>query len=157
MDRRGAGRGYYFPMEFFEKLRLDLPDGACWFHALLGDEVVSTELVLLSTATVYSFLGGTAEAAFDCRPNDLLKYEIIRWAKARGYQRYVLGGGYEPGDGIFRYKRSFSPRGTIPFRVGRRIHQPDKYRRLVAARSSYEKALGVHWTPKAGYFPEYRA
>jgi hypothetical protein len=157
MDRRGAGEGYYFPIEFFEKLRRDLPDGTCWFHALLGDRVVSTELVLLSASTVYSFLGGTDEAAFELRPNDLLKYEIIRWTKERGYARFVLGGGYEMDDGIFRYKRSFAPRGTLPFRVGRRIHQPEAYRTLVATRTAYESSRGLDWKPRHGYFPEYRA
>jgi hypothetical protein len=143
LDRRDAAPRYRFPHAFFERL----PEPHLYVHALHDDRVVSSELVLLSTSSGYSFLGGTDSDTFDLRPNDLLKWELILRLKEEGKRRFVLGGGYRADDGIFRYKRSFAPHGLVPFFVGRRILQPDLYREL---------------TERAGagasdFFPAYRA
>ena len=58
----------------------------------------------------------------------------------------MLGGGYEDGDGIFRYKRSFAPHGLVPFFVGRRILDPDLYADLTRR----------HGGGEAEFFPAYR-
>ena len=60
----------------------------------------------------------------------------------------MLGGGYESGDGIFRYKRSFAPHGLVPFFVGRRVLEPELYRDLTESVGS---------SRKTGYFPLYRS
>ncbi|WP_426517616.1 GNAT family N-acetyltransferase [Diaminobutyricibacter sp. McL0618] len=152
MDRRGADGGYYFPREFFEAIHEEMPGQFAYFHAVLEGAIVSTELVLLSKDSAYSFLGGTLDDAFTVRPNDLLKYEVMRWLALSGRRWFVLGGGYEPGDGIFRYKRAFAPGGVRPFAVGMRIIDSNSYRTLVARR------LTVNPEPiRSGFFPEYRA
>lgn len=152
MDRRHASETYLFSPEFFQRLHKGLPGQFIYFHALHQGRVISTELVLVSAENVYSFLGGTDQQAFDLRPNDLLKVEIIRWAKAQGKKRFILGGGYEPNDGIFQYKTAFAPQGIVPFQVGHRILDPQRYNALVAARR-----LTPHWQPRDGFFPAYRA
>ena len=152
MERRGAREEYHFRRGYFERLVRGLPGDFAFFHAIHEGRVVSTELVLVSTRSVYSFLGGTEAAAYPLRPNDLLKWEICLWAMAEGKDRFVLGGGHEPDDGVFRHKIAFAPHGRVPFLVGRRILRPDAYERLVKAR---EQEAG--WGPRAGYFPLYRA
>jgi hypothetical protein len=148
LARRGADERYRFPREFFERIRDRLGGHFVFAHALDGDSVVSTELALLSATSAYSFLGGTDEAAYATRPNDLLKVELFRWAEAAGKQRFVLGGGFEDGDGIFRYKRSFAPHGLVPFEIGMRVLDQDAYDRLT------DQAAGPR---KPGFFPAYRA
>ena len=143
LERRDAPERYRFPREFFERL----PDQRVYVHALHGDDVVSSELVLLSEHNAYSFLGGTESEAFELRPNDLLKWELILWAKEAGKRRFVLGGGYGSDDGIFRYKRSFAPHGLVPFFVGRRVLEPELYRALT-------ERLGV--AGERAFFPAYR-
>jgi lipid II:glycine glycyltransferase (peptidoglycan interpeptide bridge formation enzyme) len=143
LERRDAPARYRFPREFFERL----PDARIYAHALHDGEVVSSELVLLSQLNAYSFLGGTASEAFDLRPNDLLKWELILWAKQAGKRRFVLGGGYGADDGIFRYKRSFAPHGLVPFFTGSRVLQPELYDELT------ERAGG---TGEDAFFPAYR-
>jgi hypothetical protein len=126
LERRDAPERYRFPRDFFERL----PEPRVYVHALQGEDVVSSELVLLSEHHAYSFLGGTDSDAFDVRPNDLLKWELILWAKRAGKSRFVLGGGQSADDGIFRYKRSFAPRGLVPFFVGKRVLEPALYEEL---------------------------
>ena len=156
MDRRQAQTSYRYSLSFFERLAQELKDSICYFHAALTGTIVSTELVLISNSSIYSFLGGTKEEYFDCRPNDLLKFEIIRWARAHEKTAYVLGGGYEPGDGIFRYKLSFAPNGIVPYFQGGRILQPELYDALVLQRECVARMRNEIWSPAQHYFPKYR-
>jgi lipid II:glycine glycyltransferase (peptidoglycan interpeptide bridge formation enzyme) len=147
LERRDAPERYRFPREFFERIHERLAGQFVYAHALHENQVVSSELVLLSARNAYSFLGGTESDAFDQRPNDLLKHEVILWAKDAGKARFVLGGGYGADDGIFRYKRSFAPHGLLPFFIGRRVLQPELYGELA------EKAGA---TGDDTFFPAYR-
>ncbi len=157
MDRRGAEASYYFGRTFLDRLVAGLPGQFAFFHALHGETVVSTELVLVSRDHIYSFLGGTRADAFDLRPNDLLKHEIILWGQRAGKKAFVLGGGYGGPDGIFRYKVSFSPHGEVPFRTGQIIFDQQAYDRLIDARRAWERLQGRVWQPRPGFFPAYRA
>lgn len=152
MARRDASASYRFDLAFFEALAAHLRGSYALFFAHAGGVAVSAELVLLSPTHAYSFLGGTRAAAFPLRPNDLLKHEIIRWARETGRTHFVLGGGFRPDDGIFRYKRAFAPRGEVMFRVGEWTHDVDRYGDLVAKRAAAEPA----WTPESGFYPAYR-
>lgn len=156
MQRRNAKGFYYFDREFFETLIRDLAGNFAFFHAIWNQKVVSTELVLLSTSHMYSFLGGTRGEAFDMRANDILKHSIVEWGVEKGKKAYVLGGGYESGDGIFKYKISFAPNGQVPFRVGSHIYDPTLYMGLVRTRERWESEQGVNWQPRQDFFPEYR-
>lgn len=156
MGRRGARREYYFSRTFFQALHEAVPDGFVYAHAVQERRVLSTELIIVSADNVYSFLGGTDADAFDVRPNDLLKYEVIRWAREEGKRRYVLGGGYRPSDGVFRFKLGFAPGGQIPCRLGRRVFDERLYATLVEARAAFERSSGRAWQPPTGYFPAYR-
>ncbi|MEX2646387.1 MAG: GNAT family N-acetyltransferase [Gaiellaceae bacterium] len=136
LDRRGASTRYRFPRAFFERIRDRLAGQFAFAHVLDGERVVSSELALLSATSAYSFLGGTDESAFELRPNDLLKHELMLWAKEAGKRRFVLGGGHEADDGIFRYKRSFAPHGLVPFEIGMRIFDPERYAELSRGRET---------------------
>lgn len=157
MDRRGAGAGYYFPRTYFEQIHQTLQGQFIYFHAIHDEKVISTELVLVSANNVYSFLGGTDSNSFNLRPNDLLKHEIILWAKNQGKQRFILGGGYEVGDGIYHYKLAYAPTGSMPFFVGHRVLIPELYNQLVENKIALAKSEGRKWIPSTDYFPKYRA
>jgi hypothetical protein len=156
MDRRGAGSGYYFPREFFQAICTELLGQFAFLYAEHGGRVVSSELVLVSERAAYSFLGGTRDDAFDLRPNDLVKHHVILWAREQGRDRFVLGGGYQPDDGIFRYKLSFAPGGVVPFHTGARLLDAERAGVLVRARHRHAAAAGTEWAPRPGYFPPYR-
>lgn len=149
MERDHAKKYYYFEREYFQQIIESLPDRYVFFHVTLDNRIISTELVLYSERYAYSFLGGTLDEFYPLRPNDLLKYEIIKWCKEKGIKAFVLGGGYNGKDGIYRYKKSFAPESDTPFYVGRKIFRMDIYEKLVAIRKNI--------TPiKEEYFPLYR-
>ncbi len=157
MARRNASAEFNFPASFFESIACELGGQFALFIASHNDRAISVELVLVSADTVYSFLGGTNEETFDVRPNDLLKFEVIQWAKARSKKRYVLGGGYAPDDGIFRYKKAFAPNGLTPYYTSSRVFDQGVYDRLVDSRRAAGQRRGhSDWQTSRNYFPEYR-
>jgi lipid II:glycine glycyltransferase (peptidoglycan interpeptide bridge formation enzyme) len=103
MDRANAEGEYYFSKEFFETI-VSMQDNIMFFHVVYEGKIISTELVIYGAKNCYSYLGGTDRDYFDQRPNDFLKYEVIKWAKEKGLKNFVLGGGYGSDDGIFQYK-----------------------------------------------------
>ena len=153
MRRRGATDWYFFPRSFFEDLVKRLAGQYVFFHALHAGQVISTELILLSKEHAYMLLSGTREEAYPLRPNDLLRHRTVTWAAEQGLSAYVLGGGYEPGDGVFRHKRNFAPKHQLQFRVACLVHDERAARELEARRA----AVGDGWAPRAGFFPRYRS
>lgn len=152
MQRREAGEWYYFELPFFQIFENELPSSFVLAEVFNpADELVSTELVLQSGRSLYSFLGGTRKEAFAHAPNDLLKHAVIEYGHATGRTSYVLGGGYTPGDGIFRYKRSFDVDGVRPFYGVRLTADPELYQALTG-----RHAAAVGELPPR-FFPAYRA
>lgn len=156
MNRRGAGRWYRFSPEFFERLARRLAGHFVLFHTLRGRRVVSSELVLCSDETMHVLLSGTFADAYPLRPNDLLRHAAVQWGIAHGKKAYVLGGGYAPGDGVFRHKRNLAPRGIVPFRVAMLTHDACACGELVSRRAAFAAGQAEPWQPQAGFFPSYR-
>lgn len=154
MDRRGAGQSYYFSEEFFAGIHADLAGHYVYFHGGLDGRIVTSDLVLFGGDTAYFFLGGSDARYFAARPNDLVKHEMIRWCKRQGIRRLQLGGGLtsEPSDSLYRYKKSFAPRGEQSFYVGSRILDADRYRMLTERHLAQSPDRPAHPT----YFPAYR-
>lgn len=152
MIRNKAKSNYYFDKDFFKTLQ-KMEDHSIFFHVYNSeDKVIATELVVYGSEYCYSFLGGTLKEYYPLRPNDYLKYEIIKWAKQKGFKYFVLGGGYMPDDGIYQYKKSFAPEGVKEFYIGHKIFNPSLYNHLMELRQKIENI-----EEKIDYFPEYRA
>jgi hypothetical protein len=157
MRRHGADDWYFFPRSFFEALVEKLAGQYAFFFTLSGGQPVSSDLVLCSAEHVYYFLGGTLEDAYPLGPNYFLKHRIAAWAIGEGKRSYVLGGGYQRGDGLYRYKRGFSREGEVPFRVACLVHDERAYRELVVRRAATSIQGGAPWAPRPEFFPSYRA
>ena len=152
MDRNNAEEYYYFGRKYFEDIARLLPDNFMYFHVFKDGKIASTELVLCSEDYAYSFLGGTFTEYYEFRPNDFLKNVIIKWCNQTGRKKFILGGGYHKDDGIYKYKRCFTPDPDVPFFVGRYIFNEDIYNKAVAARIANDP----EFNQETGYFPKYR-
>lgn len=157
MDRKNAENKFYFKKDFYMILN-KMKDNIMYFHVVFHDEksgdnkIISTELVIFGTQNCYSFLGGTDEDYFAMRPNDFLKFEIIKWAIEKGLKNFVLGGGYGTDDGIFQYKKNLSPNGMRNFYIGKKIFNYHLYEKFVELRSEDNPEC-----VNSNYFPQYRA
>lgn len=150
MDRCDAQNSFFFSKEFFEEINL-MKENIMYFYAAYGDKIVSAELVIYGSENCYSYLGGTNSEYFYVRPNDFLKYEIIKWAKERGLKNFVLGGGYGSDDGIFHYKTCLAPKGIVDFYIGKKVFAPEIYQQLVNLRNA--ECLSCI---TSDFFPQYR-
>ena len=148
MARNDASGQYYFSPEYFEAFFETMPENACFMLAEHRDRVIAGTLYLHDNTDVYSYLGGADQEFQQIRPTNAVVHETIQWAQGAGKQRLILGGGYRPDDGIFRFKSSFSPL-RARFHVYRRIHLPEQYERLCKAWSSYYQ----NEPAEGGYFP----
>lgn len=154
MSRSDAENEYYFSKRFYEDLT-EMKDNVMYFHVVYEGKIISTELVIYGAENCYSYLGGTDRDYFDVRPNDYLKYEIIKWAKEKGLKNFVLGGGYGADDGIFQYKLSLAPHGVCNFYIGKKIFDEGAYRELLEIRCKGSKETEKKLVD-AGFFPAYR-
>lgn len=152
MDRNNANSQYYFSEDYFKHIVDKLSGSYMIINAIKDEKVISSELILLSNKSMYSFLGGTKSEYFDYRPNDLLKYEAILWGKKKGINYYVLGGGYKREDGIYKYKLAFEPNGTYIYKVGKRILNQNMYD-IICDEKLKEK---TNEEIDKNYFPLYR-
>lgn len=131
MKRTNATDFFFYSLESFKNF-IDNNKNLCAICNVYHEETaVSSELLLISNNSVFSFLGGTLEAYFDKRPNDFLKFEVINWARLNNFEYYVLGGGYGYEDGIFKYKKTFFPDDVIKYKTGRLIINEQVYYNLV--------------------------
>ncbi len=157
MQRCKANSYYFFENEFFNFIKCEMRKNAVLFFAKSDGKLVSTELALFDDNTIYSFLGGTLSDYFPLRPNNLLKHELILWAKKRNIKYYLMGGGYSINDGLFKYKHSFSSTGVKPYVVGKVIHNREIYLLLEKKMKEYifdiNPATNIE---EIRYFPIYR-
>ena len=152
MKRRNALTHYYFSLDYFSAIFDHLRSNSRFVLAEYRNQVIAGILYLHDQDDVYSYLGGADYNFQHVRPTNAVIYDTILWGNRQGKKRLVLGGGYSPDDGIFRFKASFSPERTRFF-VYKRIHIPDKYAALCRSWSSiYGQAL-----QSTAYFPPYRS
>jgi serine/alanine adding enzyme len=146
LDRLGARPYYYFPLAFFERLRSTL----ALFHVVDPEgRLCAAHVWLRDGDCLFSFLCHGVRERLDSRPNDFAYDRVIRGAAADGVKVVHLGGG-QPS--LLRYKTKFSS-ALVPFFVGTRIYDDERYRSLV---SRHEATIGEA-VAASGFFPLYRA
>ncbi|MBL8132446.1 MAG: GNAT family N-acetyltransferase [Anaerolineae bacterium] len=97
------------PFRFFERI---------WHHFLeagqgvlllaeQGSGIVGATLLLQWQDTLYYKFNASDLSHLDCRPNDLLVWEAMRWAKAHGLEWLDFGLSDWDQEGLIRFKRKF--------------------------------------------------
>jgi hypothetical protein len=152
MERNQAAASYYFPQEYFLDFFHTMPDHCFFMLARHRGTVIAGTLYLHDGYNIYSYLGGADHRFQELRPTNAVIHETIQWGRKYGKRRLILGGGYRPDDGIFRFKSTFSP-FRARFYVFKRIHLKDEYARLCRAWSDYHASDPA----EVGYFPAYRS
>ena len=71
-----------------------LDDKISLFCARHKEQIIAAALFLHDGDVVHYFLGGSDSDYLALRPNNLLLYQAICWAKRQGYRLFNLGGGY---------------------------------------------------------------
>lgn len=162
MNRIGADNDYFYDIDYFKNIIKLSKDNFLIAFVFKDDVAISTELILISGDTLYSYLGGTLADYFNLRPNDFLKIEVMKWARANNFEYYLLGGGREDYDTLYHYKKSFFPNDNdVIYYTGRKIVNKKVYDKL-------DKIMNAHIVfdgstsntdkkqDKIKFFPAYR-
>ncbi|UJF15394.1 GNAT family N-acetyltransferase [Jeotgalibaca sp. MA1X17-3] len=153
MNRNDAEPFYYFKESFFEELHQSLKGKFLYSQALFEGEIIASYLNIIGKDYIYGFLGGTKEKYFDYNASTYLEYQTIKYAKEKGLQYYIMGGGYEENDGIYKYKKKFDLQGDYPFYIGKKIHNEKIYEALNAVRAEEKETFDAD----SNFFPLYRS
>jgi hypothetical protein len=143
MKRTNAKESFLYAFNDLKRFIVNNPKQTAICTIYFEDTPISSELLLISEDSIYSFLGGTNDVYFDKRPNDFLKVEVINWARNKGKKYYILGGGYQLDDGIFKYKKGFFPDNVVNYYTGRKIVNKKVYSQLVEQASDFRLAKGL--------------
>lgn len=149
MRRREAGARYRITAEHLLALHEAMPEHARIVLAEHEGHAVAGGLFFYDDTDVYWHLSAADLEHARVRPVNAYVHETVRWAIAAGRRRMLCGGGHAPGDGVFRFKASLSPL-RAQFRVYKRVHDEERYVRLLGARGPNLAAA------PSRFFPAYR-
>ncbi|WP_053992533.1 GNAT family N-acetyltransferase [Mangrovimonas sp. TPBH4] len=154
MARIHAEREYFYSIHCLKNI-IKLSKGKCLIaFTYFNNIAISTELILISGTTLFSYLGGTLSNYFNLRPNDFLKLEVIKWARKNHMDYYVLGGGRTNYDSLYKYKKSFFPNDKDSvYYTGRKIVNQKAYDMLC---SVFKTNVSDMDKMTCKYFPAYR-
>ncbi len=103
-------------------------EGLRIFVAKYEDKIIGCMLCLAYGTTLFDYYAGAYQENYDKYPNDLLPWEVFRWAKQNGFTRFDFGGAGKPGVpyGVREYKKKF---GGEMVNYGRfeKVHFPMLY------------------------------
>ena len=126
MRRRDAAPFYFFPPAYWERLSR-LGEHLVVFDAVLDGELLASALCLSTRPWLHYHLSATSDPARTTGASNLLLFEAARWAQARGFSRFHLGGGLGGReDSLYEFKRRFDPEGTCEAAVGKAVHDPQR-------------------------------
>lgn len=150
MKRRMAHPYYFFPDDYFRKLRDMLGDKLLYVSVCDADGRFSSGgLFTLFNPVMQYHLGATLTDQLYLSPSKLMMDAAIAYGKLNNARTLHLGGGLggSTTDGLFRFKKGFG-RLYHPYSTLRFVHDPKRYDEL--------KRQGKFQNTPAEYFPEYR-
>ncbi|WP_348788959.1 GNAT family N-acetyltransferase [Leifsonia sp. NPDC080035] len=156
MARVGAADRYYFADDYYRALLDGLGEDllVCTVRDAAHGPVAASLVMVDGDGLHYHLSGSTPEGA-RAGANNLLIWQILSDASARGLRHVHLGGGVSNADSLFRFKESFGG-AIVPFHIGSAVIDPVEYDRLVSRRAA-ERAVPVSALVDSGYFPGFRA
>ncbi|MFA6322234.1 MAG: peptidoglycan bridge formation glycyltransferase FemA/FemB family protein [Candidatus Buchananbacteria bacterium] len=146
MSRNSASDFYFFPESFFKNLLAEFGHQLLLLVAKLNGKVIAASFFVINNENIYYFLSGSDYKFFHVFANHLLLWEAIAYAKKNNKKYLNLGGGMKTDDSLFLFKSGFS-KYSVPYFVGKKIHDQSKYDFLLTE-SGVDR--------KIDFFPQYR-
>lgn len=154
MDRNHAADSYYFPREYFDRLRERLGNRCFLAVARYQGQVAAACTVLECNGILQAHLGGPSPRHLKLSPFKELFDSLRQTGKSRGNSVMHIGGGRgAANDSLFAFKARFSPR-RHSYYVGRWVLDQNAYNALCEERrtlTGFEEADSGN-----SFFPAYR-
>ncbi len=140
MDKVNATNYYYFSDKYFKNLYdMDIINA----NVIYEEQYIASAIFLHSYDYIHYHLGGSLKEYLKYYPNNFLFWELIKFAKEKGFKYLHLGGGSSTNidDSLFKFKKYFG-NNILEFYIGTRIHNKDIYEKLMdfwSKNNSYSK------------------
>lgn len=110
------------------------------FIASYDKKIIGCMLCIAWGHTLYDYYAGAYSRFYHKYPNDLLPWEVFRWAKANGFSQFDFGGAGKPNVpyGVRDYKKKFGGR-LVNFGRYERVHFPTLYRIATAGFALWQR------------------
>jgi lipid II:glycine glycyltransferase (peptidoglycan interpeptide bridge formation enzyme) len=155
MDRTGAANYYYFPKEYYIRIKELLGESIKLFIAEKDGEIISASLFLVADNIIQYHLSGTPALYLKYQGAKVIIDSVRKWGAQNNYKWFHLGGGVGSNeDSLFRFKAGFS-KSRFPFEVVRMVLEPSIYAELVQKRIEWEN-INQCKVLSDDYFPLYR-
>ena len=127
MDKLSAELFYYFPDDYYTKLRDNVE------HSFLGyveheGKIISSAIFMYSGEWGHYHLSGSDRSMLALSPNNLMLWEAAKELQRRCVKLFHLGGGTngDEENSLYQFKRKFS-KETHQFYIGKMIFNPAVY------------------------------
>lgn len=135
MAKNNADDYYTFNEDYFKSL-ISMSNNACIFYAYLNNIPISASIMYYNDQFMHYHLSGSHFEYRKYSPSNLLLYEAACWASEKGIRKFHLGGGMNPDDSLFGFKKQFNKNGRLPFYIGRTIFNKNSYEKLLELRKN---------------------
>ena len=140
MVRNGATDYYTFKEDYFKSLGA-LADNTIIFYAIHERNIIGGAIMFYNDNFMHYHLAGSYSEFRQYSPSNLLLYEAAVWANKHGIKKLHLGGGMEPEDSLFAFKKQFNKNGRLPFVVGKTIFNNTVYQKLLELRKKKDPSF----------------
>jgi UDP-perosamine 4-acetyltransferase len=107
MERVGADAFFFFADDYFDHLATELGNKFALFTALAGDRPLASAIFLADRNFVHYHLAGSNTEGRASGAATLHVIAACEWARQRGCSLLHLGGGLQPNDSLWEFKRGF--------------------------------------------------
>ena len=153
MQRLHANSFFLFPDDYYECFARELGDKFMVATASLGDHPVASAIFLADRDYVHYHLACSNDEGRAHGAATLLVLSAAEWGRQRGCTFLHLGGGLQPGDGLWLFKRSFGG-SVFHYSYLTIVADLEKYKFL--ARQSETSWPYTSWGPSASQTPTFR-
>ena len=126
MQRVHADKFFLFADEYFDHLATELGDKFAVFTALAGDRPVASAIFLADRNLVHYHLAGSNDEGRAHGAATLHVVAACEWARQRGCSILHLGGGLQPNDTLWAFKRGFGGK-VFSYSYMTLIADPEQY------------------------------
>lgn len=158
MHRVGAQADYYsFDRGYFTEMSQTLGSHLHLCTVTLEEQVICASLYSECNGVVQSLFRGSASEFLKHSPSSLEVHQMRQWSSQQGWRYLHLGGGVgsSQGDGVFKFKASFSHL-RHRFFTQRWILDPVQYRMLTEHQAQHLQ-VSPQQLLDSNFFPAYRA
>lgn len=153
MDYAEADSYYYFSMDFYKSIHLNLYNNYEMFFAEYKGEIIAMTIILFANTQMHYHLSCSLFEYRKLNATNLLLYEAALWGSANGFKTFHLGGGVgSKEDSLFKFKQSFNRNSENVFSIGKCVVDQIMYDKLVEERKRNDDRFDL----ESSFFPLYR-